>query len=477
MTRLRFFISVPFLLTLLLGAVVLLWPEQWWKRSVSTLEAVKKSGELRILTRNSPTSYHYGPDGELTGFDYELAIRFAEHLGVKARFIAEEDFNRFLDDLAQGRADLAAANLAITNERLQLVRFSRPVQNITQQLIYHQSISPPRTVRGLVGRNIEVMANTSHVTQLRKLKEKHPELEWRENNELSSEELVYLVSEKLIDFTVVDSNLLALHRRFHPQLRIAFDLSEPQSLAWALPHAQDSSLLDALNAFLEEQEKNGELARLRDRHYGHAEDYDFVEHRAFRRHVANRLPELQTMFQAAAEQHGLDWKLLAAIGYQESHWNPKAVSPTGVRGIMMLTRATAKQVKVKDRTDPEQSINGGAAYFLRTKKRIPERIAEPDRTWMALAAYNIGFGHLEDARRLTQKRGGDPDRWVDVRDNLPLLTQKKWYSQTRYGYARGREPVIYVRNVRSYYDLLNWLFTHNEDEEPPAALAIDPAAL
>ena len=174
----------------------------------------------------------------------------------------------------------------------------------------------------------------------------------------------------------------------------------------------------------------------------------------FMKQVRNRLPALLPVFQEVGQVHNVDWRLLAAMGYQESHWDPNATSGTGVRGIMMLTRRTAGQLGISDRLDPEQSIEGGTRYFKRMRKRIPARIPEPDRSWMALAAYNMGYGHLEDARVLTQKQGGNPDRWIDVKQNLPLLARKKWYKNTKYGYARGGEPVIYVENIRLYYDYL-----------------------
>ena len=145
------------------------------------------------------------------------------------------------------------------------------------------------------------------------------------------------------------------------------------------------------------------------------------------------------------------------MSYQESHWNPRAVSPTGVRGLMMITLTTAKQLGVKNRMDPEQSINGGAKYFQKVFKRIPSEIPEPDRTWFTLAAYNIGWGHVEDARKITLTQGGDADRWVDVKERLPLLRQRKYYKSTRYGYARGDEPVQYVDNIRRYYETLVWM--------------------
>ena len=178
----------------------------------------------------------------------------------------------------------------------------------------------------------------------------------------------------------------------------------------------------------------------------------------FFHHTKNRLPKLIPIFKQAAATHELDWRLIAAISYQESHWNPKAVSPTGVRGLMMLTQNTAKQLGIKNRRDPVQSTEGGARYFVRMKGKIPDRITEPDRSWLALAAYNIGYGHLEDARVITERKGGNPDRWADIRDSLPLLEKKEWYKKTRYGYARGREAALYVRNIRNYYDLLNWKF-------------------
>ena len=153
----------------------------------------------------------------------------------------------------------------------------------------------------------------------------------------------------------------------------------------------------------------------------------------------------------------MDWRFLAAVSYQESLWNSKAVSPTGVKGLMMLTNNTALQLKIKNRRDPVKSVHGGTKYYLSMHKKIPARIGEPDRTWFALAAYNVGFGHLEDARILAQRAGLNPDLWSDVKKYLPLLSKKKWYEQTKHGYARGREPVTYVQNIRNYYDVLVWL--------------------
>ena len=168
-------------------------------------------------------------------------------------------------------------------------------------------------------------------------------------------------------------------------------------------------------------------------------------------HIAQRLPRYETLFRRIAKTHQIDWRLLAAISYQESHWSPRARSPTGVRGMMMLTLTTAREVGVRNRLDVEQSVRGGARYLNRIYDRLPDTIHEPDRTWIALAAYNVGMGHVYDARDLTLQAGGDPDKWHDLRFYLLLLEQSWWYRQTRYGYARGSEPVRYVENIRLFY--------------------------
>jgi membrane-bound lytic murein transglycosylase F len=189
------------------------------------------------------------------------------------------------------------------------------------------------------------------------------------------------------------------------------------------------------------------------------------------------LPRYRDFFLEAERSTGIDWRLIAAIAYQESHWDPLAISPTGVRGMMMLTAHTADMMEVGDRHDARSSILGGAHYYLRVRLKVPERIHEPDRSWLAVAAYNLGFGHLEDARILTQFQGADPDQWDEVRERLPLLSDKAWYSRVQRGFAPGQTAVKYVDNVRRYYEILMWLDSHetltSREFAPPGDL--DPA--
>lgn len=443
------------------------------------LEQIKERGELVVITRNSPTTYYEGPEG-MAGLEYDLVQLFAKELGVRVRYIIPDSFTDILPMINRQEAHLAAAGLTVTKTRESLVRFGPSYQEITQQLIYRIGTYRPRNITDTIGSTLEIMAGSSHEEELLKLKKKHPELEWEARTDVESEELLYLLREQVIDYTIADSNEAALNRRYYQELKPAIDLTTPQPLAWAFPHSQDSSLYDEALIFFEKLRDEGTLKQLIERHYGYVEKLNFVDKRTFKRHVTSRLPKFEELFKQAAEEVDIDWKLLAAIGYQESHWNPKAKSPTGVRGIMMLTLTTARQLKIENRMDPKESIFGGARYIHMLDKKIPKRIETPDRLWMALAGYNVGFGHLEDARILVQRKGGNPDKWAEVKQALPLLTKKKWYKKVRHGYARGREAVTYVDSIRSYYDILIWL-ENKQHQKPsvktPAPLTAVPAVL
>ncbi|NQY25878.1 MAG: membrane-bound lytic murein transglycosylase MltF [Piscirickettsiaceae bacterium] len=425
------------------------------------LEEIRERGELRVLTRYGPTTY-YVKGEELAGFEYELAQAFAKHLNVKLKIIVPENLGDMLQLIEQGRADIAAAGLTITPARKDVLRFGPIYQEVTQQLIYRQGTRKPKNITKLADGNLEVVANSSHVEQLKLHQQELPELAWVENSELDNSGLLELVQLEMIDYTIADSNEMDANQTLFPELRVAFNISEPQPLAWAMSLSDDGSLNHEVAAFFTQMEKSGDLDRLIEKYYGHIRRFDYVDTRAIHRRIQTHLPKYKTLFEQAAEEFDFDWRFLAAISYQESHWNPQAVSSTGVRGLMMLTLDTAKQMKIKDREDPAQSIHAGAGYLSSIRKRLPQGITEESRIWVALASYNIGPGHVEDARVLTEKGGKNPNLWTDIKQYLPLLSKKEWYEKTRYGYARGGEPVRYIENIRRYYDIL----LHSQQSSP-----------
>ena len=424
-------------------------------RELSSLNTVLARGELRLVTRPGPITYYEDGRGP-NGFEYLLARKFADHLGVRLRVTTTDTLAGLHQMLGGPNADFAAATLTVTPYRLTHTRFSQPYGETVQTVLHRRGTAAPRVVADLLGRDLVVISDSSHEERLRELRVSHPALDWRSLPDVEMADLMEMVHSGEAELAIVDALSFEANRNLYHNARAAFAISESQPLAWAFPRHGDESLARAANAFLAEMRASGYLAELKARFFTGVEDFSVSSAQVFFSLVESRLPRFEAMFKAVAAETGIDWHLLAAIAYQESHWNPRAVSPTGVKGLMMLTRAAAKEVAVTDRTDAEQSLWGGARYFLQIKARIPERIAEPDRTWFALAAYNVGFGHLEDARILTQRAGRDPDLWQDVREHLPLLQNLQYYSTVRNGYARGNEPVLYVRNIRKYLRILQW---------------------
>ena len=423
----------------------------------STLERVKEDGVLRVITRNSPATYFQDRNGE-TGFEYELVKRFADDLGVELKIETADNLDDLFTQLGKPNGPvLAAAGLVESEKRRQEARFSHPYLEVTPQIIYRNGQSRPTTAADLVGKRITVLKGSSHADQLAELKLQYPGIDYEESDAVEVVDLLRMVDEGQIDLTLVDSNEVAMNQVYFPNVRVAFDLGNARSQRWAVAAGEDNSLLNEINDFLDKVEKNGTLQRLKDRYYGHVDVLGYVGAYTFAQHLQQRLPKYEKHFRAYAKEEKVDWRLLAAIGYQESLWQPAVTSKTGVRGLMMLTQNTAQAMGVSNRLDAKQSIMGGAKYLAKIKDELDDSIAEPDRTWFALAAYNVGTGHLEDARTLAKREGLNPNKWLDVKKMLPRLSQKQWYSKTRYGYARGGEPVHFVANIRRYYDILTWV--------------------
>ena len=427
------------------------------------LDQIVEIGELRVVTRNSPVAFTGGPDGP-SGPEFDLVQAFADELGVMLILETVNSVSEIVPRLLTGHAHMAAAGLSITQSRLEYLNFSHPYELVDMHLIYRVGTGKPRSIEDLIGRTIEVLASSSHSDMMASLAQAYPELEWTENADAETADLLRKVAGGQIDFTIADSTDFNVQRNFYPELRVALDLEIGDPLAWAFTKESGNSLLARADDFLIAAERSGVLAQIHDRYYGHKKEFDYVGTRNFIRHFESRLPRYRAWFEQAGKDWGIDWRLLAAIGYQESHWRSQAISPTGVRGIMMLTQDTADYLGLDDRVDPQSSIFGGAQYFARQTERIAETVDEPDRTWMALAAYNVGFNHVKDARWIVEQLGGNPNAWVDLSKALPLLAQRKWYTRVPYGYARGWEPVLYVNNIRAYYELLVWL---TENEVPP----------
>lgn len=426
-----------------------------WQPPATTLERIQRDGELVVVSFVSPSLWYQDQHGA-TGFEYQLSQAFAQELGVSLRMEQASSLTDLQERLNNGSAHMAAAHLGLSPELQHQFPVTGEILPQKSLVLYRTGQQRPRSLEEISGMSLALLENSVQdftFTRGQLAAELQVSLERIASGK--DEDLMGLLSEGIVDLAVVGEHAWQLHRSLYPDLSRAFELSE-HSLVWALTRHADSSLINATQRFLTQRKADGTVTRLASRFYGQQRQLDIFSARSFLRHLEVRLPQYARYFKEAAEEQGFDWRLLAAVGYQESLWDSGAVSPTGVRGLMMLTHRTAREMGVQDRTNPEQSIRAGAAYLRKLHDRIPARIQEPDRTWLALAAYNVGSGHLEDARILTQRQGGNPDSWQDVRTRLPLLRDPKFYQNTRYGFARGTEPVIYVSQIRHYYDLMVW---------------------
>lgn len=336
--------------------------------------------------------------------------------------------------------------------------------------MYRKGNLRPRTLANITAAQLAIAPGHVAINDLQALKkQKYPDLEWHVDDKRGTTALMQAVIDGKLDYTVADSVAVSLFQRVHPELAVALDISDEQPVTWFSEKGEDNSLPAAMLDFFNNINEDGTLARLEEKYLGHGNDFDYVDTRTFLRAVESILPDLQPMFEKYARQ--IDWRLLAAISWQESHWDPQATSPTGVRGIMMLTRNTAQSLGLTDRTDAEQSLDGGMRYLQDMMNKVPESVPQDERIWFALAAYNMGYAHMLDAMALTKKQKGNPNSWADVKQRLPLLSQKNYYSRLKYGFARGHEAYAYVENIRKYHiSLVGYLSEKERKDAQMAAL-------
>jgi len=433
------------------------------------LDAIRARGELRVATLNLPTCYYLGAQGT-EGLEFDLAGAYAARLGVRLTMYPLANERALQAELAAGRADIVAASLTNTPEWSRAGDAAEPYARIPQLVVYPRNGVGPRDTLQLESAHLAVRAGSAQERILQRLKATMaPQLQWEETAP-STADPVEDVDSGEAQYAIVDAREFSFARHLYPDVEVGFALPEDRPVQW-LVRRDAPGLLGSVNAFFSDLRATGRLAQLLQHGSGDTRRFQYEESREFQEHVAERLPRYQAWFEKAASASGLDWRLVAAIGYQESKWDPRAQSDDGARGVMMLTADTAQALGLKDRTDAEQNIYAGARYLAQVREKVPERIPEPDRTWLTVAAYNVGFGHLEDARVLTQAQGKDPDSWADVRLRLPLLAQERWYSRARHGYARGWEPVQFVDRIERFLRLLEWQPGESAPTVAPAAVS------
>lgn len=415
---------------------------------------LSESTELVVAVRESPTTYQAdGEQGSGNGFEYDLLELLAQRMGLTLRIMALDTDAAVIEAVETHRAHLAAGWLSLPEGKPELIA-TQPIQASQPVLVQATTGIAVRKEDDLAGATIHVRTGSILLPRLHELASRVKDLKIVEQPDKDGLQTVEMLADDKIRFLVTDEPTVRVADTLYPDIRATLGIGKPREIVWLSHPRRKEAIIDPANAFLAEIAKNGVLPEVRDRYFGHVRRLDREDASEFLARVTSELPKYQTMFESAAKRTGIDWRLLAALAYQESHWNPLATSPTNVRGMMMLTEDTADRLGVTDRLDARQSIMAGADYLRTLRNQLPDSVPEPDRTWIALGAYNLGMGHMNGGRQIARSLGANPDSWFELKRVLPLLSRPEYYARLKAGKARGGEAVILVENVRAYYDIL-----------------------
>lgn len=431
----------------------------WWLftspwLAYSQWQLVQLRGTLRYGTQVSLLSYFKNNENTI-GYEYQLLKSFCDNNGIKLEPRVYTNNKTLFSDLSAGVVDLAGGHLTITPNRLEDFKFSQPIGNTSVSVVTHFGYRSIESLLELADARGALLADSSYMNYLNLFN--YP----NEGNiniiyDKSLFELINQVNSKAIDFTLGDSEIISIYQNFIPGLYTPIQISDNQKVAFMARLNQADDLLKNINQFIVKAESKGLLARYKNELVQYIPEIDSANTVTFFEKLKTKWPQVSQWIYDVAEAMDFDPMLLAAMTYQESHWEIDATSITGVQGLMMLTQSTANELNISDRTDPIQSLRGGIMYFRKMKEKLPDRILDPDRTKFALAAYNVGYGHLEDARILTQRNGKNPDLWNDVKLFLPQLNNPKIAHNLQYGTANGRTARTYVENITIYRLLMSW---------------------
>lgn len=418
---------------------------------ISTLERIRQTGKLRLITTHSlNTYYHY--EGEPTGFEYDLAREFAKFLNVELDVVTP-GWNNMFDFLDQGKGDFLAAGISITKERLDHAVFSIPYMTIQQRVIHHHQTPGPQNVEEMKHSTFHIRRGSAYQSRLEKIQASGVDFNYIVHDNIPTENLIAMVHNQEIRYTLANSNIALVNQRYYPDIRIGIPVQEKEPLAWAV-RKDDIDMLNQINQFLLHANETGILKTIMNKYYENTQEFDVYELKKFHKRIQTLLPKYKNLIKEESKKYGFDWRLVAAVVYQESHFDPQARSVTNVQGIMQLTHATAEEMGVENRLNPYQSIRGGIKYLDKMYQKFSHIQDDYQQMLFALASYNIGYGHVLDALRIAEEKGLDLNKWQSLKTTLPLLSKSRYHQKTKHGYARGKESVQFVERVLTYFDIL-----------------------
>ncbi len=449
------------------------------------LDQIIENGVIRAITSYSPVSY-FIYRGQPMGYEYELLNIFAERHNLEVEVLVARDLDEMIDMLNRGEGDLIAYGMTVTRDRREVLEFTTPF-NTTRQVLVQRKPDGWRQMRlheiersllrspiELAGESVVVRRASSYLDRMENLQnEIGADIDVLEaESGFTTEQLIRMVAEREIDYTISDENIARLNQAYFPILDIETPVSLPQQTAWAV-RQNSPQMLDAINEWLAEYQRDSEYYVIYNKY--------FENTRAYRSRLSSQLlfseggqiSSYDDIILEYAQEIDWDWKLLAALIYQESQFNPNASSWAGAVGLMQLMPRTAVAYGANDPTDPRESIEAGVKFIKWLQDYWEDEIEDPaERQKFIIASYNVGQGHVQDARRLADAFGADPNVWDD---NVAVYLEKKSYEDyynheaVRYGYARGVEPVRYVNSIYyiyQHYRAIANLQIPSPDEDP-----------
>lgn len=416
----------------------------------SSLDLIKERGDIVLLTRNVPQSYYQYQEKNM-GFEYEIARAFADHLGVKLSVRAVPRHADLVPWLLSGKGDFIGAAFMPTKKLRSDIAFSDGYLTVDQKVVVRRH-SHIKNIETLKQETVVVPKGSAFEESLIQLRQKKACFTITAVPLREIEDLLCSVSRGTIEATIAGPNMLKIYKRYYTNLHAPFSIGAKQPICWGVRKGS-SNLLSEMNSFLQQARKSGLLDKIYYKYFGYIEPLNPTDIRHFKRTLAKQLPKYITAIKDEAVQNQLDWRLIVAQIYQESHFNNHAKSNTHVKGLMQFTRDTAKEMGVEDVWNPNYTIAGGIKYLKKLYDLFDEW-DEFDRICVALASYNLGSGHILDAIKLAKTQGHNPYHWADLEKAVALLCRRDYYKGTTYGYCRGWEGVRYVRYVLNYYDIL-----------------------
>lgn len=437
-----------------------------------TIQRVQRT-KLIVVTRNDLQGY-YSYQDEPQGFEYELAKAFADYKGLELQMVAVSDWEDMHTALLDGRADIIAG-IATTTPNSDNFALSQGYLTVCQVPVTNKSAPPIQALEDLEGRSIFVPFDSAHQARLNLMMSQGFNLNPVFYRNITTDDLVRGVAEGEYDVTLTYDYIAMAYTRHYPNINIGIVLNEDLKLAWAV-RPNDTELLADINEFFAAMRADNALEKLYNRYFGINHDQNYNELEVFHRKIHRNMPTYLTAIRNSAYQHGFDWRLIAAMIYQESGFNPNAVSYYGASGLMQLMPNTAASLGLPRENiyDPGKNIAAGVKYLKRMYDLFEDVSDDTERIKLALASYNAGIGHVLDARKLAEDQALDKDVWDSIGSMLILLTKKEYYSQVKYGYCNGKETNNYVNNVITYYDILKYKgsnFNMSLDLNPDAETA------